>query len=140
MGSLGAGELVVIAIAALVVFGPNRLPEVARRASQLLGHARTATQKVTDALDTEYGEVTAPLKDLKADLDTTRQNIKRMVPATPTLSFKLPDVSPRTSDTEPSTSGAQPGNDVDGRRLHPGESDGQPGALDESPSTSEEAP
>jgi Tat protein translocase TatB subunit len=95
MGSLGTGELVVIVLVAIVVFGPRRLPELARKAAELIKQAREATQSFTDALDTEYDGVTAPLKELKSEYDETMQSIKKMVPVIPNMSFELPDGKPR---------------------------------------------
>jgi len=110
MGSLGAGELIVIAIVAIVVFGPKRLPELARKASQLLRQAREATQTLTDALDTEYDGVTAPLKDLKAEYDETMQTIKKMAPTTSDLSVELTDRKPKEKSAaeEPSAESRKP--------------------------------
>ncbi len=104
MGSLGTGELVVIAIVAIVVFGPKRLPEIARKAAGLLKQAREATQSFTDALDTEYDDVTEPLKNLKSEYDETMQSIKKMVPVIPNMSFELPDGKPRRMKPDESAS------------------------------------
>ena len=112
----------VIAIVALVVFGPQRLPELARKAADLLKQARQATQSLTDALDTEYDGVTAPLKDLKAEYDETMQTIKKMAPTTPNLSFELPDGKPKKK-TEEKTE--------DGRQKTEEEAEGEPSAEEE---------
>jgi sec-independent protein translocase protein TatB len=76
MGSLGTGEILVIAIVALIVFGPERLPELARKAGEMLAKAREATNSVTSALDSEYDGITAPLQDLKKEYDTTVKGFK----------------------------------------------------------------
>jgi Tat protein translocase TatB subunit len=78
MGSLGTGELIVIAIVALVVFGPKRLPELARKAGELLAKARTATRSLTDSLDGDYGDLAAPLQTLKTEYDATVKEIKNI--------------------------------------------------------------
>jgi len=118
MGSLGAGEIILIAIVALVVFGPKRLPELARKASELLSQARKATQSFTDAMDSEYDGVTAPLKEMKTEYDETMRTIKGMVPTTPLASFTLPDGKPSTksdggSDASDGSSGDVSGEDPD---------------------------
>jgi len=102
MGSLGTGEVIVIAIVALVVFGPKRLPELARKASELLKQARQATQSFTDAIDSEYDGVTAPLKEMKTEYDETMRTIKGIVPTTPLTSFTLPDSEPSAKRDEKS--------------------------------------
>lgn len=94
MGSLGPGELVVIAIVAIVVFGPTRLPEIARKASELLQKARSATESLTNAIDTEFDGVAAPLKELKSEYDETMQTIKKMAPSVANASLELPGGKP----------------------------------------------
>ena len=76
MGSLGTGEILLIAIVALIVFGPKRLPELARKAGEMLAKTREATKSVTSALDSEYDGITAPLADLKNEYDTTVKGFK----------------------------------------------------------------
>jgi Tat protein translocase TatB subunit len=75
LGSVGFGELLLIAIIALVVFGPHRLPEIARRAGKLMAQARKATQELTDALDAEYDGATSPIRDLQSEYEATRRQI-----------------------------------------------------------------
>ena len=47
MGSLGTGEILVIVLVALIVFGPERLPEITRKAGEWLAKAREMTRSVT---------------------------------------------------------------------------------------------
>lgn len=56
MGRFGAGEVVIIAVFALLVFGPRRLPEMARSAGRAFREFRRATAEVTDELRS-MGEV-----------------------------------------------------------------------------------
>lgn len=96
LGSVGFGEIMLIALVALIVFGPNRLPEIARKIGELLAKARNATQDLTSALDAEYGDASAPIKDLKGEYDATKQQLKDSV-ATFT---DLTTVDPVSMDSE----------------------------------------
>ena len=75
LGSVGFGELLLIGLVALIVFGPRRLPEIARKAGDLMAKARSATKELTDSLDAEYEGVTAPLADLKTEYDATKDQL-----------------------------------------------------------------
>lgn len=75
LGSVGFGELLLIGLVALIVFGPRRLPEIARRAGELMAKARTATKELTDSLDAEYEGATAPLADLQGEYQATKDQI-----------------------------------------------------------------
>ena len=75
MGSLGFGEIALIAIVALLVFGPERLPELSRKAGVLMAKAREASRTFTDAIDSEFDEASAPLRSLKADMEATKDEL-----------------------------------------------------------------
>jgi Tat protein translocase TatB subunit len=100
MGSLGTGEILVIAVVALIVFGPKRLPELARKAGEMLAKAREATNSVTSALDREYDGITAPLQDLKKEYDTTVKGLKDAASTATGFSVDLTS-TPSTKPTEP---------------------------------------
>lgn len=51
MFGIGAPELVVILVVALVVLGPKRLPELAKGLGRTLGEFRRATSGITEELD-----------------------------------------------------------------------------------------
>jgi Tat protein translocase TatB subunit len=76
MGSFTFSEILMILVVILVVFGPKRLPELARRAGELVAKTRDATRSVTEALDREYGEQAQPFRDLKAQVDGVRDDLR----------------------------------------------------------------
>jgi sec-independent protein translocase protein TatB len=53
MFDIGALELVLIAVVALLVVGPERLPKLARTAGLWVGRARRALSAVKDEIDRE---------------------------------------------------------------------------------------
>lgn len=64
-GSLGWGEIVVLLIAALLIFGPDKLPSFARDAARALRQFREMAQGARQTLKSELGP---EFKDF--DLDT----------------------------------------------------------------------
>lgn len=59
MFNVGIGEIAVIVLVCLVVFGPERLPQIARQIGRFLGQLRLTTQGALDQLKRE-----AELKDV----------------------------------------------------------------------------
>jgi sec-independent protein translocase protein TatB len=53
MFDVGFQELILIAVVALIVIGPERLPRVARIAGKWLGHARRTLTNVKHEIDRE---------------------------------------------------------------------------------------
>lgn len=74
MFDIGFTELLVIAIVALIVLGPKRLPEVARTAGQWMGKLRRFMSDVKQDIDREMQQAElAELRNLKRELDETRR-------------------------------------------------------------------
>jgi sec-independent protein translocase protein TatB len=57
--NVGIGEIIIIVLVCLMVFGPERLPEVARQLGRALGKLRLSTQGALDQIREE-----ANLQDL----------------------------------------------------------------------------
>lgn len=77
MGNLGFQELLVIAVLALLVVGPERLPQLARQAGQLLARIRQETSRSVaelkraadiEGLDQELRAMRAELRQVGSDL------------------------------------------------------------------------
>ena len=139
MGSLGTGEIIVIVLVVLLVFGPERLPEITRKAGQLLARAREMSKSVTDSFDDEYKDVIAPIKDLKSEYDSTMSELKGAAASVGDLSVDIPKIeinpaklgSGSTTPTDGSSSKAADAEPVGGE---------PPGDGDEEPSPDEETP
>lgn len=67
MFGIGFGELVVIAVLAVLVFGPDKLPELAQQAGRLVRQLRHFANNARDELRSELGPEFADLE--LADLD-----------------------------------------------------------------------
>lgn len=55
MPDLGAGEILVLIVLAVVIFGPERLPEFARKAAQVLHYVRGLAGQAQNQLKEELG-------------------------------------------------------------------------------------
>lgn len=62
MFGVGLSELMVIAVVALIVVGPERLPDVARQAGKFLRQARQMANSARDELRNELGPEYADLE------------------------------------------------------------------------------
>lgn len=68
MFDVGFSELVLIAVVALVVFGPERLPKLVRETSYWIRKIRGSVQSARTELDREF-----QLMELRASMDEKRQ-------------------------------------------------------------------
>jgi Tat protein translocase TatB subunit len=67
MGSLTFSEILTILVIILIIFGPKRLPEFARKVGQFIAWGRRSMQEFTANVQREYGEDLQPLADLQQD-------------------------------------------------------------------------
>ena len=65
MFNVGLGEIIMIVLVVLLLFGPERLPEMARQAGRFLGRLRLTTQDALDQLKEETDLKDLNLPDLK---------------------------------------------------------------------------
>lgn len=77
MFDVGFSELIVIAIVALVVIGPERLPKVARTAGLLLGRLQRYVNDVKADINREMQ--LDELKTLRSELQESARNFERQV-------------------------------------------------------------
>lgn len=67
LNNLGFSEILIILIAALVIFGPNKLPQMGRSVGQAIREFKKATQSITD-------EVTrAATEEVREGIDQAKQ-------------------------------------------------------------------
>jgi sec-independent protein translocase protein TatB len=100
MFDIGFSELLVIALVALIVFGPKRLPEMARTAGHWMGRLRRFMENVKQDLDRELNtEELAQFKKLQEELAQTRAMLQSQGDKTWELITSEPKVDEPTLDT-----------------------------------------
>ncbi len=69
MFNVGIGEIAVIVLVCLIVFGPERLPQMARQVGRFLGQLRLTTQGALDQLKQEADLKEREREEIKASLE-----------------------------------------------------------------------
>ena len=83
MFSVSSAEILTIAVVALLVFGPKRLPEIARKAGRVLREIRGAADDLKSGLEAEYREAIEPLRDARQEMQDAISGIDRPDPPKP---------------------------------------------------------
>ncbi|MGH8945193.1 MAG: twin-arginine translocase TatA/TatE family subunit [Acidimicrobiia bacterium] len=84
---LQGGEIVIILLLALIVLGPTRLPDLARKLGRWTAELRSAAREITSGLEAEVSdlkavrdELKAPLEELSAPLEELRRDVRSADP------------------------------------------------------------
>ncbi len=80
---LQGGEIIIILLLALVVLGPTRLPELARKLGSWTAELRATARDLTRGLENEVAEIKqvrdelrAPIEDLKQSSTQIRKDVE----------------------------------------------------------------
>jgi sec-independent protein translocase protein TatB len=88
MFNIGLPELMIIVAIALIVFGPNKLPELARAFGKAMREFKKATEEVKQSFEAEAKE----LQELKTNI--TEENITTFIEGTSSSPEPVPETTP----------------------------------------------
>ena len=103
-------EILVILVVAMVVFGPHRLPEMARRAGKMMAEFRVAARELREGIEKELAveemrqvaqDVVTPTKEAASKLRKSLSDSEKA------LGASTPTPLARPTDTQPGTERAQ---------------------------------
>lgn len=79
MGSLGFAEILVVVVIALLVFGPERLPELARNAGKAMARFKSEATKSVDELRraADLQGIDQDLRGISNDVRELRSSVTR---------------------------------------------------------------
>ncbi len=77
MFGIGMPEMIIILAVALIVFGPKRLPELAKSLGRALGEFKRATSDLKQSIETDTG-----LDEVRNSLDGVKKDFKSQVDLT----------------------------------------------------------
>ncbi|MHB9096666.1 MAG: Sec-independent protein translocase protein TatB [Syntrophales bacterium] len=104
MFGIGMPELLVIAVIALLVVGPKKLPDIARALGKGLSEFKKVTEEATDTI-----KETLKTDEIKKDIDGLKDSLlsgtgeEKNAPAPPAASAPAPadHNAPKTADPKP---------------------------------------
>jgi sec-independent protein translocase protein TatB len=91
MFDVGFSEMLLVGLIALLVFGPERLPKVAREAALWVRKARSMASSVKDEIDREL-----QLQEMKETLDKQKRDMEQML-----LAERLAHTPPKIAAAQP---------------------------------------
>jgi Tat protein translocase TatB subunit len=77
--SVSPAEILTIALVALVVFGPKRLPEISRKAGKVLREIKETAGELKQGLEAEYDDPIGALGDVRREMRSTLDAVGGLV-------------------------------------------------------------
>ena len=71
-------EYLIIALAAFLIFGPRRLPEISRKLGSYLREARTVVAQIRASIEAETGPLTEPIKEMTEPLREVTEEARKL--------------------------------------------------------------
>jgi sec-independent protein translocase protein TatB len=78
----GGGEIIIIFLVILIVLGPDKIPEFAKKAGQVLRYVRSATDDIKKEINKETDEIQKPFKSAYKSASAFSENANKAVKAT----------------------------------------------------------
>ena len=75
MPNFTLSEIITIMLVILIVFGPHRLPEMARKAGELVRKGRAMANDLRREFEGEFNDVAQPLKEVREELKGVQQDM-----------------------------------------------------------------
>lgn len=98
---VGPAEVVVIIVVALIVLGPERLPEAAVQLAKAIKFLRGYATDTTSQLRSELGELTREYDAVRRELREFRESVTRDLSSITTEVSRTIDESRLTQDSRP---------------------------------------
>ena len=117
MPNFTLSEILTIALVILIVFGPQRLPEIARKTGQAVRKAREMAGELRREFEGEFQDVAQPLKEARdelrgvgqemgSSLDSLSNDVAR---AKEEVEAQLAETNDEVQDTSPRPADPPPG-------------------------------
>ncbi len=75
MFGIQTSELIVIALVAILLFGPERVPEFFHRAGQFMSKVQRSADDLWTTLQTEMNQVSKPLEEIGKDIKSVGEQL-----------------------------------------------------------------
>ena len=93
MGPIGMPEMVVIAVIALIIFGPRKLPELGKSLGKSIAEFKRASNELKNTLEDEIR--TEELNEARKSAQIPTASVPLSTPASPATSAPEGETTPR---------------------------------------------
>lgn len=74
--NISGGEIFIIVLIVFIIFGPDKIPEIARWIGKGVSEIKKATSEIKDEIDRETGDIRKVTTKLKEDITKETKDLK----------------------------------------------------------------
>lgn len=74
--NISGGEIFIIILVVFIIFGPDKIPEIARWIGKGVSEIKKATSEIKEEIDKETGDISKAAKKLKDDITNETKDLK----------------------------------------------------------------
>ncbi len=74
--NISGGEIFIILLVVFIIFGPDKIPEIARWIGKGVGEIKKATSEIKEEIDKETGDIRKSANKIKDDLGKETKDLK----------------------------------------------------------------
>ncbi len=107
--NIGITELIVVLVAALVIFGPERLPELGNMAGKMLREFKGAINNIDEDIKKDLGDIKNEVQEVKeaVDVRSTIADLKNDVKSAVKIDLTTTEIAKAEQKTEADTASAE---------------------------------
>jgi sec-independent protein translocase protein TatA len=76
--NISGGEIFIIILVIFIIFGPDKIPEIARWIGKGMNEVKKATNEIKEEIEKETGDITKITKQLKKDIEKETGDLKNI--------------------------------------------------------------
>jgi sec-independent protein translocase protein TatA len=76
--NISGGEIFIIVLVIFIIFGPDKIPEIARWVGKGMNEVKKATNEIKEEIEKETDDITNITKQLKKDIEKETGDLKNI--------------------------------------------------------------
>ena len=100
---ISGGEFLVILLAVFLIFGPKKMPEIARKIGRVMNELKKASGDITKEFREETNVITREISSARESIRREAENIRKEMPDLASISTEDTSIYPEVIETQVKT-------------------------------------
>ncbi len=98
---ISGGEFLIIVVAIFLIFGPKKMPEMARKVGRVMNELKKASGDITREFREETGSITREIAAARESVRREADNLRKDLPGLATIATEDTSIYPEPSKPQP---------------------------------------